>query len=173
MAPQDINTGLTQARLKSLLNYEPATGVFTWLVWRPNGVKVGSEAGAIHQSGYRRIKLDGRAYAASRLAWLYMTGVWPEASVDHRDTNRLNDAWSNLRAATHAENMRNTSVQKGKAVPLKGVHLKRDAARVKPWGAVIRVGGVLKHLGYFRHAEEAHAAYAQAAHANFGQFARA
>ncbi len=173
MKPNDFQTGLTQERLKSLLDYEPETGVFTWRVWRPNGVKVGDTAGTIHaKSGYRLIKLNGRAYRGSRLAWLYMTGEWPECLVDHKDTDRQNDAWANLRAATDTQNQHNASTQRNKKVPFKGVHLKSDARRTKKFGATIRVGGTLKHLGYFEHPEEAHAAYSRAAAVNFGQFAR-
>lgn len=173
MAPQDFKTGLTQARLKSLLYYEQETGAFTWLVGRPN-VSAGSPAGSLHaDTGYRRIKIDGRGYIASRLAWLYMTGEWPIALMDHEDLNRANNAWSNLRPATHADNMRNKAAAQGKEHPLKGVYLKKDAARMRPWAAMIRLGGKLKHLGTFTHPEEAHAAYAKAAQANFGSFARA
>jgi hypothetical protein len=173
LAPSDFQTGLTQARLKSLLHYEPETGVFTWLVRRPNGVKIGDEAGAVHaKSGYRLIKLSGRAYIASRLAWLYMRGEWPENLVDHKDTNRANNAWGNLRAANNKENQRNCSA-KAPLSGLKGVHYKSDGQRVKRWGSHIRIDGKLKFLGYFVHPEEARAAYSKAAEAAFGQFARA
>lgn len=173
MAPTDTQTGLTQERLKSLLNYEPDTGVFTWLVSRPNRVEVGSEAGSIRRAtGYRVIKVGDRTYQASRLAWLYMTGEWPECIVDHRDLNKANNAWGNLRAATYSQNQQNIGVSKHKAIGLKGVHYKSDAWRLKKWTASIRVGGSRKHLGYFEHPEEAHAAYVRAAEAHFGQFAR-
>jgi len=174
MPPTDVLTGLTQERLKSLLHYEPGTGVFTWLVWRPNGVKIGDQAGTIHKkSGYRLIKIDGRAYIASRLAWLYMTGEWPECLVDHEDTDRANNAWANLRVATNTQNQHNSNVQKNTLSRLKGVHFKSDGQRAKRWGSHIRIGGRLNFLGYFAHPEEAHAAYSKAAKAAFGQFARA
>ncbi len=174
MAPEDFKTGLTQARLKSLLHYEPETGVFTRLVRTSSRVTVGEQAGFVSRhTGYRRIKVDGHAYVASRLAWLYMTGEWPDALIDHQDTVKTNDAWANLRAATHAENMRNRHAAKSKEHPLKGVYLRKDAIRMRPWAAMIRLNGKLKHLGSFSRPEEAHAAYATAAEASFGSFARA
>lgn len=105
---------------------------------------------------------------AARLAWLYMTGEWPACQVDHKDANEGNDAWSNLRAASHAENMRNKKACKSTYSGFKGVGRNR-----KKWAARIRVDGTLKHLGTFTNPEEAHAAYAKAAEAHFGQFARA
>lgn len=172
MPPKDLQTGLTQARLKSLLNYEPETGVFSWLVNRPNGVKIGDEAGRISAAGYRLIKIDGRAYTGARLAWLYMTGEWPSNLIDHADTDKSNNAWVNLRAASYAENIRNRHVQRNTRSGLKGVHYAPTRTSYKKWAAHIRVEGVLKHLGYFAQPEEAHAVYAKAAESFFGQFAR-
>jgi len=170
--PTDYQGGLTQERLRSLLHYEQETGVFTWKVLRPHA-KIGAEAGAIHKdSGYRRIKIDGRPYTASRLAWLYMTGEWPDHFIDHIDLSRTNNAWRNLRAATRAQNARNRPVQKNTRSGLKGVHFAPTRTSFKKWAAHIRIGGVLKTLGYFEHPEEAHAAYAAASVAAFGQFAR-
>ena len=171
MRPTDKQTGLTQERLKSLLHYEPETGVFTWKVWRPNGIKIGDAAGAVHPvSGYRIIKVNARSYLASRLAWLYMTGEWPADLIDHKDTDRQNNAWQNLRAATYAENMHNRNVQHTSGSGIKGVRFK--TGRTKPWEAHIRIDGRLKYLGNFANPEDAHAAYTKAASTAFGSFAR-
>lgn len=64
---------ITQERLKELLTYDPATGEFRWIVSRgPN--RAGNSAGCIDKAGYRIIEIDGKAYRAARLAFLYMTG---------------------------------------------------------------------------------------------------
>jgi hypothetical protein len=60
-------TDLTAARLRELLDYDPATGVFTWRSPRP--------------SRYQLISVDGWTYQASRLAWLWMTGSWPKGQI--------------------------------------------------------------------------------------------
>lgn len=170
MCPTDRTSGLTQERLQALLHYEPATGAFTWRAWRPNGVKVGDEAGAINKfSGYRLIKLDGRGFHASRLAWLYMTGAWPVARIDHEDLNKANNAWANLRPATMAQNAHNRAVTKNNTSGFKGVSF--CGAR-NSWQANIRVEGRLHHLGRFSTPERAHAAYADAAALHFGSYAR-
>ena len=174
VASSDHLTGLTQARLKELLRYDPETGVFTWLVWRPNGVKAGDEAGAIHKAcgGYRKIKIDSRGYLASRLAWLYMTGELPTFRVDHEDTDKLNNRWCNLRPATASQNAANARLSRRNTSGFKGVHYTRNRPSTKKWAAHIRVDGVLKTLGYFAKPEDAHVAYTKAAEVAFGAFAR-
>jgi Demerecviridae HNH endonuclease len=64
-------------RVRELLHYEPATGVFTWKVPKSNWVNTGDRAGYVHASGYRFIKIDGKAYRARHLAWLYVYGSLP------------------------------------------------------------------------------------------------
>lgn len=173
VAASDHLTGLTQARLKELLRYDPETGVFTWLVWRPNGVKVGDQAGVKHKdSGYLRIKIDSRIYAAGRLAWLYMTGALPSHRVDHEDADKQNNRWCNLRPATASQNAANARLSRRNTSGFKGVHYTRTRTSFKKWAAHIRVDGVLKTLGYFAKPEEAHVAYAKAAEAAFGAYAR-
>ena len=67
---------LTHEMLVELLDYDPATGVFTWKVARSNRVKVGSRAGVFHKvwPGYITFKLNTVVYYAHRLAWLYAHG---------------------------------------------------------------------------------------------------
>ena len=64
---------LTANRLRKVLSYAPATGIFRWKVSASTRAPVGTIAGAKNGRGYRQIRIDGRPYSASRLAWLYMT----------------------------------------------------------------------------------------------------
>jgi len=71
---------LTAIRLRKVLSYAPATGIFRWKVSASTRAPVGTIAGAKNGRGYRQIRIDGRPYSASRLAWLYMTGNLREAT---------------------------------------------------------------------------------------------
>lgn len=169
MQATDLHKGLSAELLRKLLHYEPETGEFTWLVQPRRGVYPGARAGKLHRgSGRRQIKIGGVSYYAARLAWLYMTGEWPQAIVDHVDTDRLNDRWGNLRLASKSENNHNKLAQRNNTSGFKGVYRKRDR-----WTAIIRKDGVLHHLGVFDTREQAAAAYAAAAEIHFGTFARA
>jgi len=97
---------IAQERLKELFSYDPDTGIFRRLQSRGNR-RQGDIAGSDNHDGYLTLWAEGRSYQCSRLAWLYMTGDWPSHEIDHIDGNRANNAWANLREATHAENCRN------------------------------------------------------------------
>ena len=155
---------LTASRLRELLRYDPETGLFTWHT-RRGRIAAGSVAGVIGGEGYFVIRVDYRLHLAHRLAWLYMTGEWPQATVDHRDTDRTNNRWTNLRDASYGQN--NANSVKPNRTGLKGI--KRHGHR---YVAQISVGGINRHLGCFSSPEEAHAAYIAAATQHFGEFAR-
>ena len=158
---------LTQARLHELLEYDPDTGEFRWLQ-RPNRrIKKGALAGSIvKRSGYKRIAIDHRTYMAHQLAWFYMTGEWCRPMIDHRDGNRANNCWSNLRSATRSENNAN-SVPSGNISGFKGV-----SSIGGRWHARISKNGRRHALGTYATPQEAHAAYVAAARELFGEFAR-
>ena len=141
--------------LKSQLEYDPETGVFQWLVVkRKSGgrTKIGERAGFIRSDGYRFIGIDGRAYMAHKLAWLYVTGEWPNCVIDHADRDRSNDAFDNLRKATWIENCQNKSIRSNNRSGVTGVSY--DSARCK-WAARIKVDGKYLSLGRYADKESA------------------
>lgn len=155
---------VTYERLRSLLSYDPDTGVFTW-VKDHFSAKEGDSAGS-WGNGRCYVGIDGDKYLAHRLAVLYMTGVMPpdDMDVDHIDTDRLNNRWKNLRCVTHAINMQNQREkfsyrEKEPTSKLRGVSWKSDKSK---WRAVISMNGRQKHIGYFDDEQVAYAAYVDA-----------
>lgn len=164
---------LTQARLKELLSYDPETGIWTRLVNRPGrGAKAGDNPNNQGGSGYIEFCVDGKNYRSNRLAWLYMTGEWPPALVDHKDLNRTNNRWSNLRIATHSQNKANGRAYANNGRGVKGVSINKWM-KLRPYRVRIQVNGKPIELGHFATLEEAGAAYASAAEKYYGEFARA
>ena len=93
--------------LKSILKYFPHNGTFVWKQAR-GCVKRGTIAGQNNNKGYISIRIDGLLYYAHRLAYYYMTECDPgELEIDHRDRNRSNCKFSNLRLATRSDNLLN------------------------------------------------------------------
>jgi hypothetical protein len=160
---------LTQELLKSLLRYDPETGVFTWLADRPNHIKGGAEAGSAKTWRKRRyIDVAGAKYAAHRLAWFYMTGAWPKGVIDHKDRNSLNNVWTNLRDTDAGGNCKNRGMGKNNTSGIKGVYWHKTTSK---WLSNIRANGKIIHLGIYAHKEDAAAAYAVAAVKYHGEFA--
>lgn len=159
---------LSPSRLQQMLRYYPDTGEFYWLDSASNRAPAGSRAGSIHlKTGYWTIGIDGIRYGAHRLAWLYMIGRWPDPEVDHKDTNRTNNRWTNLREATRTNNNGN---RKQTRPTLKGAYW--DARRQK-WYSKIKCHHRSEWLGCFSTELAAHEAYCLAAHRHFGEYARA
>ena len=95
---------LTATRLRKVLSYAPTTGIFRWKVSASTRAPVGTIAGAKNGRGYRQIRFNGRPYSASRLAWLYMTGKWPNSEISYLNGKPSDTRWANLREATSSPN---------------------------------------------------------------------
>jgi hypothetical protein len=98
---------LTARRLRSLLSYDEATGEFRWLVRASNRTRIGAVAGSGHRDGYTSVRIASVDYFGHRLAFFWMTGRWPVGRVLHRDGDRKNNAWLNLRQARWSRRTRN------------------------------------------------------------------
>ena len=97
---------MTQEHLHNILDYNEETGIFVWRTTK-QGRRGTLEAG--HESkffDYLQIMIDGKRYYAHKLAWLYTHGTTPKY-LDHIDRNGKNNKISNLREATHSDNMKN------------------------------------------------------------------
>jgi len=162
---------LTQDKLKQIIIYNAETGVFTWraVSGRRGGIRAGDVAGWLDSdTGYWKISIGNKNHLAHRLAWLYMTGIWPEQQIDHCDLNRANNIWTNLRLSTQTLNNANTGKRADNTSGFKGVSRSRDRC----WWAQISKAGKHHNLGYFSTREAAAQAYDRAALELFGDFAR-
>ena len=142
--------GLTAERVRDVLTYDPATGVFRWRVAASGRVQIGMIAGRTKIDGYRGIKIDGKEYQAHRLAWLYVHGFWPACHIDHINGIRNDNRLSNLRDVSRSENAQNQ-------YRVLGVCLTR-----RKFQAQIKIDGKSRYLGRFETAELAHQAYIKA-----------
>lgn len=147
-------------RLRQLLKYDPHTGEFVWLVkTNKSRVWVGKRAGSIDKrTGYVMIGIDGQHIRAHRLAWLYMTGIYPTHEIDHINTVKGDNRWANLRQADPVTNGQNKiKANRNSVVGFLGVspHRGRFMARIK-------VLGRHNYLGTFDTPQAAHQAYVDA-----------
>jgi hypothetical protein len=148
---------LTQGRLRSLLVYDPDTGVFTNRITRNPRAKVGAPAGALTSEGYIAFQIGGAKIYAHRAAWLYVYGVWPDIEIDHINRQRSDNRIANLRLATRCQNGQNTGAHKRNLTGHKGVTFH---ARSKKWQVQLRANSKTFYVGQY--AELADAVQARA-----------
>ena len=114
--------------------------------------RYGREVGTINARGYINInaviKNAGESVNCSirahQLAWVLETGKYSE-QLDHRDRDRTNNKWTNLREATTLENNRNRKVFDKSRSGVTGVIWQ---AQRKQWQAYIIVNNRNIHLGF-------------------------
>ncbi len=136
---------------KSVVSYDPLTGLFVWIVAYRKPAFTGRAATHAAPNGYLRIKIGGRQMSAARLAYTLAVGPIPEGlEIDHinriKDDNRI----ANLRLVTRSGNLENR-IFSPNAAGHTGVSLHKGGLyRARHKDAV----------KYFRTAEEAAECYA-------------
>ena len=134
---------ITVDMVSPYLKYNADTGMFIRLVGI-GGESIGTIAGTKTINGYVHINLFRHKILAHRLAWLIMTGKWPENQIDHINLVRDDNRWINLRQATAHENMRNRRARKDNSTGVKGVGIdpqsKKHRGRVRMNGTMYDAG---------------------------------
>jgi len=152
---------LTQKQLKECLHYNPDTGVFTWKV-RPishfktardmnrwNNRYSGTDVGHKHKDGprrYREVHIFKKCISAHRLAFLYMTGKFPQNKVDHNNGDGLDNRWLNLSDVSNSENGRNQRKSCINTSGVTGVFWDKESLK---WRAGIGVNKKKIYLGRY------------------------
>lgn len=173
----DIKPLPSLERLQELLSYDEDSGLLTWKMLPAtsrssishNNKCGGKIAGTVCARGYIMIGIGKVYYLAHRIIWKMMTGFDPLDIIDHEDTDRSNNRWSNLREAANGQNIQNSKIRKDNTSGVKGVHW--DSCRRK-WRAVITVNGAPIKLGRFDDFEEAKNAMLSARARLHGEFSR-
>ena len=146
---------LTAEHLRTLVYYDPATGVMNRIKKTCNRVAPGKVCGALNTKGYLQVSVENRLYLLTNLAVLYMTGAWPLSVVDHRNGQKTDNRWDNLRDVSLSVNAQNQKLahrtNKSGYLGVSPLHGK--------WAANIDVNKKRTHLGSFDTPELASAAY--------------
>lgn len=147
-----MKDNITQERLKEVLHYNPATGIFINKMYRGNKAVKGSVAGSIDPKGYIKICVDKKIYLAHRLVFLYMEGYLPENDVDHVNRKSNDNRWGNLRHVNRTCNMRNSKLSSNNTSSVSGVSYCKKRGK---WVAHISNDSKAIGLGHFKNFNDA------------------
>ena len=150
---------LTAQRLREILFYSPESGLFSAIA--PAKATNGGAGCVDKATGYVRIRIDGDLHQAHRLAWLYVTGAWPNGVIDHINGVKSDNSIANLRDASAATNAQNIRFAQKNNFSSGYLGVTKSHCISKPWLAQITVNRRCIKIGYFATADEAHNAYLQ------------
>jgi hypothetical protein len=146
---------ITADHLRSVLQYNPNTGEFTWKSHAQRPDLIGKRAGSTTNAGYWAIAINNQKRLAHRLAWLYMTGAFPDGHIDHIDGNKQNNKFDNLREVSRFGNLQNIR----KATAANKVGLLGVSAHQGKWRVQIMTNGKRVRESGFDTPEQAHQRY--------------
>lgn len=137
--------------LKSLLSYDPNTGLIRWIA-KGKGMIKKKAAGTTLHSGYLGICIGPKRWQAHRIAWALHHGEWPKDQIDHINGVKTDNRICNLREATNSQNGKNLGLSKANKSGVKGVSFETYTQR---WKASIKVENKTISLGRFNSIENA------------------
>lgn len=143
---------MTKTWVAGVFSY--SDGKLYWLYSPKYDIPAGTEAGSLRDDGYWEIGCNGISYLRHRLIYALHTGEWPSL-IDHKDRDRENDRFENLRPYTKSLNGHNSDKSWG-TVPHRGVSFDN---RNQKFAAYCKINYKRKFLGYFKSAEEAARVY--------------
>ena len=157
---------ITYLEINEKFDYDPETGLIHKKSQRSCDVQKGNIAGCIRPDGYIVVSFKGKKLLSHRVAWILMTGKWPEQLIDHKNSIRSDNRWLNLRAANHSQNGANSQKRSINKSGFKGVYLHYSGK----WHAQIKKDGKVSHIGAFNTPSEASLAYEKTAAIIHGEF---
>lgn len=152
---------ITKEKLLQLFSYNPDTGDFTRISRPCNKVKIGDVPRCLSDEGYIHFRVNGGLYRAHRLAWLAVTGVWPDGQIDHINGIKTDNRFCNLRLVTNGQNQQNRRHARKDNLHSKSIGVGFWSVNGK-WRARIQIDKKSVFLGYFDTEEDASIAYMDA-----------
>lgn len=142
--------------------YHPETGEITRKIGR-GGCMAGTVVGTVkkykgREPGYILMTHNSKHYNAHAVAYLLMTGGWPDGQMDHINGDSTDNRWENLRVVSRTQNMRNRAVSRRNRTGVPGVFRLRNGR--------YQVTCLRRYLGVFESFFDAACARKSAEHKN-------
>lgn len=148
-----MTTAVVEDTILNDINYDRENGKLYWNK-SGSGRKLHKSIGTTTKQGYLQTTIKGVQLKVHHIVWFIETGKWPLEQIDHKDKDKSNNRFLNLREG-NSVNQHNRSIRVGKS-GLPGAY---KVNKKKPWRSTIKINGKTKSLGLFNTKEEANAAY--------------
>lgn len=142
---------ITQSLVRELFDYQG--GNLIWKV-KKSGIRNNGNAGHLTKIGYVTVQINGRAYRAHRVIFLWHHGYLPN-EIDHINRIKNDNSIENLREVSHSENCMNRKLRTDSSSGFAGVYWDN---RLNKWRARITINKNRKSLGIFQSFDDAVAA---------------
>lgn len=154
-------------KFRERFSYDPESGLLSRKVG-VGGQLAGSIVGTDNGKGYLRTSFNNEQYLVHLIIYAMQTNEMAEV-VDHKDLDKKNNRWSNLRPTNKSGNERNTSVRSNSTTGIKNVYWipGRHKYRVQ-----FKVHGETKYFGYYDTIQEAEVVAERERRRLHGEFAR-
>lgn len=144
---------MTSDELKDHISYDAETGKFFWA--QPKQGRQSGELGGTNP-WRKTISIKGKQYNGKDLAWLYVTGEWPNGHVAAVDGRGRNTRWENLYVVSKADYPAHQKMQRDTFSGIRRIYYDKDALA---WYGIFGTGkDAVKH-GPFASAIESNKAY--------------
>ena len=151
--------------LREYFSYDSKTGIVSRLKRTSNRTTTSGPVGTLGNRGYLTVGFQGRNLCVHRLAWKLHTGEEPPKELDHKNRDKIDNRWDNLRAASRQQNLSNKLKRRGK-------YLAGVSKNGRKWVAMHGRCGTpsFAYLGTFETEKEAHDAYVKWHREHYGEF---
>lgn len=164
-----------QEHLRELIDYDPVSGIAAWKsrpVTRPhdktwNSCFAGKQIGGRAKTQYFWISIHDVNYLLHRVIFKWMTGK-DVLVVDHKDLDKKNNKWDNLREADQSQNRCNAPTGKSSKSGVKGLFLTRSGK----WQGKVTLQGQHYWTARFQLEEDAKEALEKLRSVVHGDFAK-
>jgi len=163
--------------IKERFEYEPLTGKVYWkkrIFNNPSArnkqwnVRYANKEAGFSNGQYLKVSIEGKSLYIHQVAFAIMLGYIPN-EIEHKDKNKINNKWENLREATHAQNSQNVFKRCTNKSGYKGVSWSKSN---NCWRMDIQAKGI-KYHSYHSTPEEAYNEYilkSKELHGEFGYY---
>lgn len=142
--------------------YDPLTGIMRWKkrprihfdsnqAYKMWNTRYAGMVCDTRRGNYLGVSINGVSYYIHRLIWMIMTNDQPPRSIDHKDGDKYNNQWDNIRNGDSGVNGKNAAIRSDNTSGMAGVRKRLNGN----WYVMVGTPPDRVYLGDYDNLEEA------------------